>query len=62
MLTQLLIYVLKEEGSRGEYRKKRCPGWVKFMERGLSLALNWMGAWTAAAVGCENKKHPFPGH
>jgi len=33
MLTQLLIHVSKEEGSRGEYTNKWGPGWGKFINR-----------------------------
>jgi len=43
MLTQLLIYVSKEEGSRGEYTKKWGPGPGKFIDGGLSGALNRVG-------------------
>jgi len=44
MLTQLLLHVSKEEGSRGEYSKKPGPGQGKFMDERLSGALNGAGA------------------
>jgi len=55
MLTQLLIHVSKEEGSRGEYTKKRGLKWATFIDGGLSRALNGAGAWTGAAAGCEKR-------
>jgi len=58
MLTQLLIHVSKEEGSRGEYKKKRDPVWGKFIDGWLSGALNRAGAWTGAAAGAEKKNTP----
>jgi len=58
MLTQLVIHVSKEEGSRGEYTKKRCPGRGKMIDRGLSRALNGAGAWTGAAAGGKKNNSP----
>jgi len=43
MLTQLLIHVSKEEGSRGEYMKKRGSRRGKFIDGGLSSQLNGAG-------------------
>jgi len=53
MLTQLLNHVSKEQCSRGEYAKRRGPGRGKFIDVGLSGALNRAGAWTGAGAGGE---------
>ena len=59
MLTQLLIHVSKEEGSRGEYTKELGHARGKFIDGGLSRALNEAGAWTGAAAAGETKAaHP----
>jgi len=60
MLTQLLNHVSKEQCSRGEYTKKRCPRQRKFIDGGLFRALNGAGAWPEAGAGVE-KKTPHPG-
>ena len=58
MLTQLLNHVSKEQCSRGEYTKKRGPGWRKFIDGGLFGALNGREAWTGAGAGVKKKIPP----
>ena len=55
LLTQLLNHESKEQCSRGEWTKKRGPGWRKFIDGGLFAALNGAGAWTGAGAGVEKK-------
>ena len=58
MLTQLLNHVSKEQCSRGEYTKKRCPRQRKFVDGGLFRALNGAGAWPEVGAWVEKKNTP----
>jgi len=56
--TELLNHVSKEQGSRGEYMKKRGPGRRKFIDGGLFRALYGAGVWMGAGAGVGKKNAP----
>jgi len=57
-VTQLLNQVSKEQGLRGEYAKNWGPELGRFIDRGLSGALNGAKVWTGAGARGERENSP----